>query len=439
MAAGSTFPADSTIRTFLKTRVESGRATGLVVGVLEDGAMRVIAYGSADGPGSRPLDGRTIFEIGSVTKVFTAALLADMVRHGDVRLDQPVAELLPKGTKVPERDGRKITLLDLATHRSGLPRMPTNFAPKDSTNPYADYTVERLYSFLAGYSLPRAIGERYEYSNLGFGLLGHALARRGNRDYEALLIERVLAPLGLNDTRATLTGEMKSRLAVGHDPAGRAVPNWELGALAGAGALHSSADDLLRFLAANLDTSSKAILTDLRLTRRPRVHAASDDVEIGLAWHIIHHPTGDIVLHNGGTGGYHSVIGFETQRRLGVVVLANSSADIDDIARHLFDPNEPLAASTAHREVAIDTRLLDDYVGRYALSPAFVIDVTREGQQLSVQATGQQRIPVYPESENRFFLKVVEAQLSFVRDSTGKVTQIILHQNGRDQRGKRLP
>jgi CubicO group peptidase (beta-lactamase class C family) len=438
-AAASVFPADSTVRSILKARVDSGQVAGIVVGLLENGQTRVIAYGRADSAGTRPLDGRTVFEIGSATKVFTSTLLADMVRRGEVRLDQPVADLLPRGTKVPERDGRKITLLDLATHRSSLPRIPTNLAQTDSTNPYAGYTAERLYAFLADYSLPRPIGASYEYSNLGAGLLGHALALRAGRSYEAVLIERVLTPLGMNDTRMTLNDDLRSRLAVGHDQAGKPVRNWDLGVLAGAGGLRSTADDMLRFLAANLDSNSKAILTDLRMARRPRAHAGSEDVEIGLAWHIIHHPTGDIVMHNGATGGYHSVLAFEPERRHGVVVLANTSTDIDDIARHLLDASEPVKNFTRHDEVAIDPRLLGDYVGRYALNPSFVIEVTREGNQLFVQATGQQRLPVYAESESRFFLRVVEAQVSFDRDSAGKVTQLVLHQNGSHQPGKRLP
>ena len=137
-----------------------------------------MSYGQS-GTG-RPLDGNTVFEIGSISKVFTALVLADMVRKGELALEDPVAKYLPDTVKVPARNGRQITLLDLATQSSGLPRMPTNFTPKDPANPYADYTIRQLYDFLSGYQLPRDPGERYEYSNLG--LLYWATRWRSGRE-----------------------------------------------------------------------------------------------------------------------------------------------------------------------------------------------------------------------------------------------------------------
>ena len=162
-----------------------------MVGVIEPQGRRVVAYGSLNQGDPRPLNGDTIFEIGSVTKVFTSLLLADMVQRGEVALADPVAKYLPADVKVPERGGRVITLVDLSTHTSGLPRMPSNFHPKDPANPYADYTVEQLYQFLSSYQLTRDIGSQFEYSNLGGGLLGQALARRAGMDYEALVRSRI--------------------------------------------------------------------------------------------------------------------------------------------------------------------------------------------------------------------------------------------------------
>src|SRR5208283_4407870 len=120
----------------------------------------------------RALDGDTVFEIGSITKVFTALLLADMAQRGEVALTDPVSKYLPKGVKMPGRNGHAIMLQDLATHTSGLPRLPSNMKPKDFMNPYADYTPELLYQFLSSYELPRDPGSKWEYSNLGAGLLG---------------------------------------------------------------------------------------------------------------------------------------------------------------------------------------------------------------------------------------------------------------------------
>src|SRR5512146_219373 len=168
---------DAEIQALLTRHLSPNTETGIVVGVTSPAGRRVIVAGRA-GPNAVPaLDSRTVFEIGSVTKVFTTAVLMDMVRRKEVSLDDPVARYLPASVKVPSRGGKQITLVDLATHTSGLPRVPSNlnvFSP----NPYANYSPEQLYEFLSGYQLTRDIGERFEYSNLGMGLLGHALARR---------------------------------------------------------------------------------------------------------------------------------------------------------------------------------------------------------------------------------------------------------------------
>lgn len=438
-AAEAWFPPDSAVRAILTQRIEAGQGVGLVVGLLENGRTRIVTAGTSGAPGGRPLDGATVFEIGSVTKVFTTALLADMVRLREVRLEQRVAELLPKSVTVPARGDTAITLLDLATQHSGLPRQPANFAPADPANPYADYTEARLYDFLSHHTMTRAPGTVYEYSNLGMGLLGHALAVRSGKPYETILTERVLKPLGLTDTRITLTADMKTRLAPGHDVTGAVVPNWDFKALAGAGALRSTANDMLRFLAANLDSGTAAIYADLRETHRLQLATTNAQTAIGLAWQLSYAPGSEIVWHNGGTGGYRSFIGFDPSRRVGVVLLSNMTGALDDIGFHLLFPKLPLQRFVKRTEVKVDATKLDALVGQYELAPTFVMTVTHEGDGLFIQATGQPKFPVYAESDSTFFYKVVEAQVSFQRDETGKVTQITLHQNGRNQPGRRLP
>ena len=178
-------PTDSEIRQILFDRIDvQHQSVGIVVGVIGPEGRRVIAYGQLEKSDPRPLSGDTVFEIGSMTKVFTSLLLAGMVQRGEVALDDPVAKYLPAKVKMPERNGRQITLVDLSTHTSGLPRLPTNMKPADPNNPYADYTVEQLYQFLSRYQLTRDIGSQYEYSNLGGGLLGHVLALRAGMSYK---------------------------------------------------------------------------------------------------------------------------------------------------------------------------------------------------------------------------------------------------------------
>ena len=436
-AAAERLAPDAEVLAVLKERVESKRSAGLVVGILDEGGRRVVAYGNA-GSADKPLDGNSVFEIGSVTKVFTSSLLADMVRRGEVKLEDPASKYLPESARLPSRNGREITLLDLATQTSGLPRLPGNLAPKDPKNPYADYTVEQLYDFLSHYTLTRDIGEKYEYSNLGVGLLGHILARRAGLSYEELVTKRILEPLGMRDTAITLSAPMRAHLAPGHDAGGAPVGNWDVTVLAGAGALRSTANDMLKFLAANLDAGDGPLPSALRETHKPRRPTGMPNLEIGLGWHIFHRFGNDLVWHNGGTGGYHSWIGFLAARKVGVVVLSASSPDIDDIGLHLVEPRFPLSQPPkARKESKVSAETLEACVGEYALTPAFSITVTREGDALFIQATGQPKLPIFPESETEFFLKAVDAQITFVRDQ-GRVTGLVLHQNGNDAPGRRV-
>lgn len=219
LTAAAQVPSDAEIHKILVDRLGAGdHGVGIVVGVIDAGGRRVVAYGSLAKGDRRRLDGNTVFEIGSMTKVFTSLLLMDMARRGEVAVTDPVSKYLPAGVKMPERNHRQITLADLSTQSSGLPRMPSNFHPKDPGNPYADYTVQQMYDFLSGYTLTRDIGSQYEYSNLGVGLLGHALSLRAGMSYEALVRSRICEPLGMKDTRITLTPSMKARLAVGTTP-----------------------------------------------------------------------------------------------------------------------------------------------------------------------------------------------------------------------------
>jgi serine-type D-Ala-D-Ala carboxypeptidase/endopeptidase len=429
---------DDSIRAILKDRVDSHRSTGIVVGVLDAvGGRHVIGYGpTADGKGT--LDGNSVFEIGSVTKTFTASILSDMVARGEVSLTDPVAKFLPPDVKVPSRDGKEITLLDLTTQSSGLPRMPTNFSPKDINNPYADYTVRQMYDFLSTYTLPRDPGAQYEYSNLGVGLLGHALARRAGTDYETLVTNRITKPLGMSDTRITLSRSMRARLATGHDQQGTAVANWDLPTLAGAGAIRSTVNDMLRFVAANLDSASVPLGNTLAAAHLPLRPTASGNTRIGMNWHITDVLGHSIVWHNGQTAGYHTFVGLDEQRHIGVVVLANSAANIDDIGFHLLVPAAPLAPAPApmkvRSEIAVDPATLDTYVGVYVFGPTVTLTITRDGAQMFAQLTGQERLPIYAESRTDFFLKVVDAQLTFEKDTSGKVSAVVLHQNGANQR-----
>jgi serine-type D-Ala-D-Ala carboxypeptidase/endopeptidase len=356
-------PSDIEIKQILAKRIDTEhQAIGIVVGVIDSKGRRVVSHGSLEKGDQRPLNGDTLFEIGSITKVFTALLAADMAQRGEIRLDDPIAKYLAPDIKLPVRAGRQITFVDLATHTSGLPRMPENFRPKDPANPYADYTSQQLYAFLSTYELPRDIAIKFEYSNLGFGLLGQVLAHRAGMDYEQLVLTRICQPLGMNSTRIALSASLAQRFAAGHDPDLITVPAWDLPTLPGAGALRSTTNDLLTFLAAALgDTETplapafKSLLSTTRPTEEPFV-------ESGLGWVVDTRGGGEIIWKNGGTGGYRTFIGFSPATRVGVVVLSNTTTatGVDDIGEHLLDSRYPLAVPAGSPKVAsVDASHLD--------------------------------------------------------------------------------
>lgn len=422
----------SAIDPLAKQLLADDLAVGFVVGIYKDGETQVIGYGETEqGKGVVP-DGDTIYEIGSSSKVFTGILLADLVERGRVKLDDPMQEYLRDSTKTQLSNTSHITFEHLATHTSGLPRLPDNLQPADPMNPYADYTRQQIFAFLKEHELRRAPGE-YEYSNFGMGLLGLLLASRERTSYEELLVERIAKPCRMDDTCVTLSDDQRGRLAPPYDAALQPTKNWDLPTLTGAAGIRSTANDMLKFIAANLADDDKPLTKALQLSHEKR-HTMPDGQAIGLAWHIA--LDGITRWHNGMTGGYASWVAVVPSRNVGVVVLSNTAADeITElgakITRIAF--GEKIDPPTAPSTVKVAPAVLAKYEGVYAITPKFALTVTLEGNKLMVQATGQQKLRVFPESETKFFYKVVDAQLTFVTDKKGKAEQLILHQNGANQ------
>jgi CubicO group peptidase (beta-lactamase class C family) len=236
----------------------------------------------------------------------------------------------------------------------------------------------------------------------------------------------------MNSTSITLSDAQKKRLAPGYDVSLKPVKNWDLDALAGAGAIRSTANDMLKFVAANLDLTDTPLKSAMHRMRSMKKETGAPDLEIGMAWHLLTKFDTQIWWHNGGTAGYRSFVGFDPAKKEGVVVLCNTFMDNDDLGRHVLESRYPVAAIREHKEVAVDAAVLEKYVGEYALSPAFKIAVTREGSRLFAQATAQPRFEIFAEAESEFFLKVVDAQITFLNDG------LILHQNGMDQKAKKV-
>jgi CubicO group peptidase (beta-lactamase class C family) len=296
----------------------------VTIGVIDHGRRLVFSYGVAKD--------NSIFEIGSITKTFTGLVLSQMVEQGKVTFDEPVRELLPAGT-VDKPAGSEITLLDLATQHSGLPRMPDNFAPADKQNPYADYTSAQMYSFLKKQGVAKPEKTDFLYSNLGFGLLGQALSNRAGVPYPQLLHGEVTAPLGMTDTTVALSAEQQVRFLPGYDGRHHPAHAWDLVAFAGAGAIRSTAADMLTYLEANLHPdklpASAATTTDGKtlgaaLTQSHELRAdAMGEYRIALAW--LYSTESGNYWHNGATGGYSSWAFFKPKSDYAAVVLVNTS------------------------------------------------------------------------------------------------------------------
>ena len=332
------------VKQVIRHRVDNGDTISIIVAFVTPDGVEYFAHGNTAVENGDPVNEQTVYEIGSITKAFTGILLAEMVARGEVAYDDPIQKYLPEDVTVPTHNDNAITLEHLSVQTSALPRLPNNLKPADPTNPYADYTVDHLYEFLANVKLGRDPGEKYAYSNVGVGLLGHVLSRAAGKDYETLVIERIANPLEMHDTRIAFTESMRERLAKPH-AGGKPSHNWDLPTFAGAGALRSTAADMARFLQANLGLLDSSLTGALEDAQRPRAEAGSSQMHIGLGWHIYTTDSGrDIVWHNGGTGGYRAFTGFIKDDQVGVAVLTNMASEMsDDLGFYLLDPDTPMA------------------------------------------------------------------------------------------------
>ena len=296
-----------------------------------------------------------------------------------------------------------------------------------------------MYQFLSGYELKRHVGRSSSTRISASGCWDTPLSRRAGMSYEALAKARIIEPLGMKSTAVTLTPEMKARFATGHSGALAPVPAWDLPTFAGAGALRSTANDLLTFLAANLGYS-KTPLADAMAAEVSVRRPAGPDMEIAYGWLIRTRGGKSFIWHNGGTGGYRTFVGFDPKTRAGVVVLSNASTTEggDDIGSHLLNAAFPLTSFKERTAVKVDPKVFDGLSGQYELAPKFVVTVSREGDQIYAQATGQGRFELFPESEKVYFAKVTELTITFETGADGKATALTLRQGGSDRPAKRI-
>ena len=402
-AAAAVVP-DSEIRAILNHRISGETGVGIVVGIIDPQGQRIVSAGG--------FDGKTLFEIGSVTKVFTALLLEEMVEHGEVKLTDRVTTGLP------------ITFADLATHTAGLPFMPDDSVVTRGQM-YENVRRQKVHS-----------GSSWDYSNVGYWLLGDTLAERAHTDFDTLLRRRILDPLKLRDTTEHLTAEQKARVVPGYDASLRpaaplsSMPGYAMMSAAGMG-WYSTAGDLLDFLAVVLGLRRSPLQPAIAATLDTTRPTSSPEKRQALGWVIEGDDANRLIVHDGGTLGYAASVAWDPKLRTGVVVLSNQFGDVGDIARHILRPSVPLhePAARPHQEIALAAATLALYLGKYEApgEGGFVIALTDGKLTLEAPSDwGLPKLQLHPESEREFFAS--ELPLRVVFDTKdGSVTKMTVY------------
>lgn len=393
--------------------------SGLVVGLYDAGRREV--YGFGKGPGGAVPDGSSLFELGTLTRVYTGLLLADAIQRREIELDAQIAEYLPPGVTVPIRDGAAITVRHLALHGSGLPPVPPGVAGASPANPFAGYDEEALYRDLARTQLAFAPGAAMQVSTYGTGLLGFALGRRLGTGYARALQTRVLAPLELRDTGLAIPAAAATRRMVGTDGELAPVSHWTWDALEGAGGLVSSARDQLKLIEAELDAAAGGknlpLRNQMRLSQELQLEPGGPE-NAGLGWVIDGEGR---YWHGGGSGGFRAFIGFDPKTKRGVVALASTASPlVDRLGRALFElfaetPPKPWTAPTADQ--------LASYAGRYDFGGT-KLSVVAAGRRLYLEAPDEPRVRLLPVSAHEFWIEPLQAVAIFQKDGD-KVTRIV--------------
>ncbi len=461
----------------LRERVDDYGQVGIVAGIILGINRHVYAHGTIDRGTIRRVSAMTVFEIGPLSSLYTTAMLSLMVQRGDLRLTDRVSDHLPQTFIVPTTPtGRPILIAHLATHTSGLPRLPDNLVSDDPDDPLKGYSVDLMYAFLSRYAAEqyeqtgpgldesegddpigrRASGadpfeteDRYAYSDLGMGLLGHILTRVGAQSYDDLFRELLGDPIKLAHTAVTPSPSMRTYLATGHDGAGRAVSAWSDTTLVGGTGLRSNLHDMMALVSANMGIIY-ALPENFAKDDQTRYHASFDSlivdrgptdvpgVETALGWKMRKDERGrDIHWLTGRTNGFYAFAGFLKAWRKGVVVLSNSATSVEDIGFHLLNDQNPLNPPPK-QTVRLTEAAYEACTGTYAFSPEFTVDITYRDGKLYGQPPGQPKSELILEPSGDFYLETEKARITFVRDETGTVDHFLFLQDGKTHRADRV-
>lgn len=426
-AQASTAPMNEALQALLAERLTHEGVALAAARLRPEGTLDLAA---ASKPGSAAVSvDRHGFEIGSITKVFTGLLLAEAVVRGELKLNDAVETQL--GFPLRDSADQPLRYVDLATHRSGLPRLAPNMKSANAADPYVDYSDAQLLDALRAYKATRRRDETFEYSNCATGLLAWLLAKRAKLPLDQLLQDRIYTPLGLGQPAALPRVQ-------GHNGEGKAVPAWHFSeATAGAGALVMSAAQLARFGQAALGQFEHSLSKAFALALQ--VHsplAMQPGMQMGLGWMLASRGERRVATHDGATFGFTSSLWLNLTEKRGGLVLSNASVSMADIAVHLMDEKRPLRDVAAERKItsqavlSLSAEQLAPLAGVYAASPQFKLTVRARDGKLFAQATGQGEFELFATSPRKFFAKVAPLQIEFAGDS-GQPESLVIDQGGR--------
>jgi CubicO group peptidase (beta-lactamase class C family) len=419
LAAPAQAMTDAQLEQIVRQRLEGDRTGAcFAVAVVDAGVSR--AYVCADPAQPPRIDARSAFEIGSVSKTMTSALLADLIVKGQGSLDDELASWLPEGTKVPTFQGKPILLRHVVAHTSGLPALPPGVAIVDQNDPYAPVDPKALLASLERTPLARAPGSGFEYSNFASMLLSYAVARRAGQDLETLLDARLFTPLGMDGAYVNRKPD-NIRAAAGHLPTGQATPAWRFQTdVAGVGGVRATLDDMIRYVQAQLAPPSASIGPALALSQQ-RVNPGSQPA-MAMNWMLAPLNGRTLHAHEGGTGGFSSFVSFDRERQRGVVVLSDTAVHslggLGSLGLHLADASEPLGKP--RKATRATDELMDALVGEYALPDGMVMTLRRSGDALQLQVPGQPVFDLGHDDAGDFYPLAFDALLVPQRRADGR-------------------
>ncbi|MEO8001325.1 MAG: serine hydrolase [Arenimonas sp.] len=420
---------DAEVKAITEQRLLGDRTGAcFAVAVIDQTVSR--AYVCADPKNLARISPTSAFEIGSISKTMTSALLADLILQGKASLDDPLGNYLPAGTVVPSFEGKPILLKHIVSHTSGLPVTPDFGSAPNMENPYANIDEASLLKTLATAKLQRVPGSQFEYSNYAMMLLTSVIAKRAGSDYETLLKTKLFVPTGMNSSYVNQKPK-DIKTVQGHTPNTKATPAWSLQTnVAGVGGVHATLDDMVSYLQAELGKTQSSISPALKMTQQEIKTDANN--KIAMNWMLAPLDSHQVHVHEGGTGGFSAFAAFDLEKQKGVVILSDtamtSMGGLSSLGNHLLDSRLPLGK--ARKVTKPDADLLKAIVGNYDLMPGMKMQLSEKDGHLFTQATGQPKFEMGYDTAGDFYPLAFDATIRTQKKADGSVALLFLQGGG---------